>query len=146
MNERGVSSTLSYVLALAIAALLITGLIIAGSSFVTTQRDAVIREELEVIGQHIASNVEQADRMVEASENGTNATVQVNQTLPSTVARSQYDVRLDASESQLVLTSTSPEETVRVNVTTNTTLEDSSAGGGTISVRNDDGTLVIDNA
>lgn len=146
MNERGVSSTLSYVLALAIAALLITGLITAGSGFVTTQRDAVIREELEVIGQHVASNVEQADRMVEASENRTNATVQVNQTLPSTVARSQYDVRLDASESQLVLTSTSPEETVRVNVTTNTTLEDSSAGGGTISVRNDDGNLVIDNA
>jgi hypothetical protein len=83
--------------------------------------------------------------MVEASDNGTDATVQVNQTLPSTVARSQYDVRLNASESQLVLTSTSPELTVRVNVTTNTPLQDSSAGGGTISVRNDDGDLVIDN-
>jgi hypothetical protein len=136
-SERGVSSTLSYVLSLAIATLLITGLIIAGTGFVTTQRDLVIREEMEVIGQHLASNVEQADRMANASE-GSGTTVQVNQTLPDTAARSEYDVRLSESREQLVLNSSSPEQTVRVNISTTTDLGESTADGGAIAIRYDE--------
>lgn len=145
MNRRGVSSTLNYVLALGIAAILITGLLIAAGGFVTTQRDVVLREEMDVVGQHIASNVEQADRLANAS-NGTTV-VYVNQTFPDTVARSTYDVRLNASTEQVVLTSTEPEHTVRINVTTNTKLQDSSADGGAITIRYDeaDDALVVDN-
>lgn len=146
MNQRGVSSTLSYVLALGIAAILITGLLIAAGGFVSTQRDVVLREEMDVVGQHVASNVEQADRLVNASK-GSDTVVYVNQTFPSTVARSTYDVRLNASAEQVVLTSTEPEHTVRINVSTNTELQDSSADGGAITVRYDEGddALVIDN-
>jgi hypothetical protein len=150
MTDRGVSTTLNYVLTLSIAALLVGGLLIAGSGFVTTQRDVVIQEEMRVVGHQVASNVEQADRLVDASDGST--TVLVNQTFPDSVARSQYDVRLDADANQLILTSTSPEESVRVNVTTNTELVDSSADGGEISVEyvdadgDTDKELVIGNA
>jgi hypothetical protein len=150
MSDRGVSTTLNYVLTLSIAALLVGGLLIAGSGFVTTQRDVVIQEEMRVIGHQVASNVEQADRLVDASDGST--TVLVNQTFPDSVARSQYDVRLDADANQLILNSTSPEESVRVNVTTNTELVDSSADGGEISVEyvdadgDTDKELVIGNA
>ncbi len=145
-GHRGVSSTLSYVLSLAIATLLITGLITASTGFVTTQREVVVREELEVIGQHLASNVEQADRMANASEGS--ATVYVNQTFPDAAARSQYDVRLSESRDQLVLNSTSPERTVRINISTTAELRESTADGGTITVRYDDSSdeLVIGNA
>lgn len=146
MTDRGVSTTLNYVLSLSIAVLLVGGLLIAGSNFVTTQRDVVIQEEMEVVGHQLASNVEQADRLVNASEGST--TVQVNQTYPDSVTRSQYDVRLDADASQLVLSSSDPEHTVRVNVTTSTDLGDSTADGGEISVRYDASAdqLVIENA
>lgn len=150
MSDRGVSTTLNYVLTLSIAALLVGGLLIAGSGFVTTQRDVVIQEEMRVVGHQVASNVEQADRLVNASDGST--TVLVNQTFPDSVARSQYDVRLDADANQLILNSTNPEESVRVNVTTNTELVDSSADGGEISVEyvdadgDTDKELVIGNA
>lgn len=150
MTDRAVSTTLSYLLSLSIAALLVGGLLVAGGDFVTTQRDVVIEEEMKVVGHQLASNVEQADHMVNASSGA--ATVQVNQTFPDTVARSEYDVTLDADNSQLVLNSTNPDQTVRVNVTTQTELADSSADGGEITVRyvdadgDGDRELVIDNA
>ena len=147
MTDRAVSSTLNYVLSLSIAALLVSGLLVAGSGFVTTQRDVVVREEMSVIGHQVASNIEQADRMVEASGDS-GVVVQVNQTFPDTVARSQYDVILNGSTDQLILRSTNPEQTVRVNVTTTVSLDDSTADGGEISVRyvKADDELVIANA
>lgn len=147
MTDRAVSSTLGYVLTLSIAALLVGGLLTAGSSFVTTQRDVVIEEEMKVVGQQLSANVEQADRMVNASSGG-DPVVHVNQTFPDTVARSQYDVRLDPDTSQLILNSTDPKHTVRINVTTHADLGESSASGGEISVRYDNSAdeLVIDDA
>lgn len=147
MTDRAVSSTLGYVLTLAIAALLVGGLLTAGGNFVTTQRDVVVEEELTVVGQQLSANVEQADRLVVASS-GADPVVQLNQTFPRNVARSQYVARLDADRDQLILTSTDPEQTVRINVTTRTDLRDSTAAGGEVTVRYDNATdqLVIDNA
>lgn len=150
MSERAVSSTLNYVLALSIAALLVGGLLFAGSQFVITQRDVVVEEEMSVIGQQVASNIEMADRLANASQGST--TVQVNRTFPTTVSRSQYNIRLDPDDSQVVLTSTNPEQTVRINVTSNTELSESTASGGEVTVRAEDTDsdgekeLVIDNA
>lgn len=144
MNERAVSSTLSYVLALSIAAILVGGLLTAGGGFVTSQRDVVIREEMSVVGQQLAADIEQADRMVNASSGTT--VVYVNRSAPDTVARSQYDIRLDADESQLILNSTNPEQTVRINVSTQTDLRDSTANGGAITVTYDSGALVVNDA
>jgi hypothetical protein len=150
MTDRAVSSTLGYVLTLSIAALLVGGLLSAGAGFVTTQRDVVIEEEMKVVGQQLSTNVEQADRLVNASNasSGGDPVIQVNQTFPDTVARSQYDVRLDPDTSQLVLKSTRPKQTVRINVTTQTDLGESTASGGEITVRYDSSAdeLVIEDA
>lgn len=147
MTDRAVSTTLNYVLALGIAALLVTGLLTAGGNFVADQRDTVVREEMNVIGQQLSANIEQADRLANASDSS-DPVVQVNETFPDNVGRSEYDVRLDADDEQLVLTSTNPEETVRVNVSTNADLEESRVDGGKIIVRydNTDDELVIDDA
>ncbi|WP_302080344.1 DUF7266 family protein [Salinibaculum rarum] len=147
MTDRAVSTTLGYVLTLSIAALLVGGLLSAGAGFVTTQRDVVIREEMSVVGQQLSANVEQADRLVNASNAsvGGSPVVQVNQTFPETVARSQYDIRLNNQTDQLILSSTDPEQTIVVNVTTSTKLGNSTARGGEITVRYAGNKLVIDN-
>ena len=49
-DDRAVSTTLGYVLSLAIASILISGLMLATAGFVEGQREQVIRSELEVVG------------------------------------------------------------------------------------------------
>jgi hypothetical protein len=84
--------------------------------------------------------------MVVASDGST--TVQVDQTFPDTAARAEYDVRLSESREQLVLNSTAPDQTVRVNISTSTDLRESTTDGGTITIQYDESSdeLVITDA
>jgi hypothetical protein len=151
-DERGVTVALNYVLVLGISATLVSGLLLAGGTFVEDQRERVIESELTVIGNHIASNIEQVDRMANASGSEPD-TAYVNQTFQTEVTGSSYTVELSQDRDQVVLTSASPGMTVRVNVTVGATLDsDSFATGGEISAIYDpdaaggDGRLQIDNA
>jgi hypothetical protein len=142
--RRGTSTTLSYVFTLAIVALLMSGLLIAGGNFVEDQRQLVIDQELRVIGHQVASNVEKADRLANASLGST--TIQVNQTFPNQVTGSTYQIDLQAdSDAAVVLTSTRPEVEVTVPLRNATDLQASSVDGGLVSVQYDESsdTLVI---
>lgn len=135
MTDRGVSTTLSYVLTLSIAAVLVTGLITAGGAFVQDQRDQVIREELRVIGEHLAGNIEAVDRYARASDELTRA--RINRTLPRQVTGSSYTVRLrpNGGDPHLWLNSTRPEVSVQVNVTVhNPVSSETVTDGGRITV------------
>lgn len=152
MTDRATSTTLSYVLTLAIAAVLVSGLLLAGSTFVEDRREQVIRQELLVIGEHLASNVEQVDRYARANEDLAEA--RIEQTFPGRVTGTSYGVRLveNGMEPTLVLRSVRPRVSVEVNVSVQTTVADSNASGGRIAVEcavsaggNCDD-LVIDNA
>lgn len=138
-DVRAVSTTLGYVLALAIATVLITGLIIAGGDYVETQREQVIRDELSVVGQQLAADLERADRLVRAADTDSSVTVRFNKTFSNTVTGSSYEISLDPSQSVVVLTSSRPEVTVRVGVRTVTDLQDTSILGGPVQVSYDDG-------
>lgn len=143
-NERAVSTTLSYVLTLAIATLLITGLIIAGGTYVDSQREQVIRDELTVTGQQIASDIERADRMVRAGDSV--ATVRTNQSFSNTVTGTPYRVTLDDSADAVVLNATNPDVTVRVALAVETDLaDDNSVLGGDLQVRYTGSELEVDN-
>lgn len=158
MRDRAVSTPLAYVLNLAIVAVLLTGLIVGGTNLVRDNRESVVRTELRVIGQQVASDVQQADRLVESASTA-NPKVAVQQRYPQAVAGSSYTVRLveTSSPSRQFLnltTSGSSEVTVAVRVPTRTPIEDGSVvNGGDVVVRyaDTDGdpekdTLVIDNA
>ncbi|MDS0282984.1 DUF7266 family protein [Haloarcula onubensis] len=136
-DARAVSTTLGYVLALAIATLLITGLIIAGGSYVDTQREQVIRDELTVVGQQLAADVERADRLVRAADTDSAVTVRVNRTFSNTVTGAHYRLTLVPGDGTLVLNTTSPDVTVRVPITNETALGASSARGGPVQIRYD---------
>jgi len=132
-DDRGVSTTLNYVLGLAIALILVTGLLLAGGTFVENQRDQSIETELEVLAEQVSSDVEMADRLVETTSD--NESVQVGRDLPARVAGSTYEVRIDSgTDPQVVVRTTDPEIAVRVPVKTSTPIESSSVSGGTIAV------------
>ena len=140
MNFRSVSMTLNYVLVLAISSVLVTGLIIAGGSFVGDQREQVVEGELRIIGNHLAGNMEQVDRYVGASESGDPPVAYVNQTFGDQVTGTTYQVSLgeQSGTAQVVLNATDPDVSVRVNASVGTGVdEDSFATGGSISVAYD---------
>lgn len=124
-DARAVSTTLSYVLSLAIATVLITGIIVAGGSYVDSQREQVIRDELTVTGQQIASDIERADRLVRAADTDGDVTVRTNQSFSNSVTGAPYRVTLD--DEAVVLNTTDPDVTVRVGLAVRTDLDDSSS-------------------
>ncbi len=147
-RHRAVSTTLGYVLMLSVASLLVVGLLTAGGGFVADQRETVIRTELEVIGQQLASDIAAADRMVEA-EDGDPSAVRIVQQRPSDVSGSTYDVTLvDDADPHLELRSANPEVSVTVQLTSTTAVSESTVGGGTVAVVYDPSAdhLVIENA
>lgn len=149
MTERGTSTTLSYVLALAIATILVGGLILAGSTFVEDRREQVIRQELRVVGEHVASDLQQVDRYAQAAD--AVDTAEVRQSFPRSVTGSSYTMTLrDGSPPTLYLNATRPDVRVTVELTTqHPVASESVASGGPIVARCDTGAspceLEIDN-
>lgn len=140
MTDRAVSSTLNYVLSLAIATLLVTGLFIAGGDFVDDRRTNVIRSELQVVGQQVAADAVRADRMISASDSASSATVRINQSLPPRVVGASYRVWFvpasgPSDPERIVLNTTDPEVTVTVVLNTDTDLQESQVRGGNFVIR-----------
>jgi hypothetical protein len=146
MTDRGVSSAFGYVLTLAIATVLVSGLLVAGGNFVGDSRERVIRQELEVIGQHVASNIEMADRLVVAGDN--TSTVVLNQSFSQRATGVTYQIELvEEEDPYLQLNATDPDISVLVNVDNSTAVRESYADGGEVAVVYDESEeeLVIQN-
>ncbi|RDZ65093.1 hypothetical protein C5B90_01630 [Haloferax sp. Atlit-12N] len=134
-TDRGVSTALGYVLTLSITVVLISGLLVAAGGFVSDERERVTETELDVIGNRLASSLESADRVGAApGESRVEATIR----LPPRVAGTTYSIKVvSGSPNELVLTSTDPEVTVRVPVSTETSLAASRVGGGDVTITYD---------
>lgn len=142
-DTRGVSTALNYVLNLSIAALLVAGLLVAGSGFVEDSRESVVREELAVVGEQVAADIQRVDRLVVAGDGVTVASV--TQEFPERVAGSTYILSLDPGAAEPVeLSTATPNVTVTVPVRTDTGLGTGTAGGGPVTVRYDNGVVVIE--
>ncbi|MFC7075798.1 DUF7266 family protein [Haloarcula halophila] len=134
MTDRAVSSTLNYVLSIAIASLLVTGLLFSGTSFVEGQQEQVVRSELRVIGEQINADLQRADRLVVAGDGST--TVRIEQTFPERLTGRTYDIELDPASQQLVLSMNNPDIVVTLPVDLRTSLSSSTVDGGAVTVRN----------
>jgi len=146
MTDRGVSIALSYVLVTSITVILVGGLIIAGSSFVEDQRDNVAEQELEVIGNQLAGNLEQVDRMVTADPGDDPDAAAVNETFPERVSGVSYTIELttDGGEPQLELTAPQVDVSVEVGLAAKTDVEEGAfATGGKVDAYYDGDKLVI---
>lgn len=143
-DERGVSTTLGYALSLTVSMLLVSGLLIAGGGFVEDQRERTVRSELQVIGQQVSTDVATADRL--ASTAGAGDVVVVDRNLPEEVTGLRYTIAVetDGSERYLILSTDSPDVSVRVNLATETTVATTEVPGGDVRVVYDPATDVLE--
>jgi hypothetical protein len=91
VDDRGVSTTLGYVLTLTITAILISGLLFAGGSLVEDQRDRIAEEELSVAAEQLASGVNEGDRLARSGDGGV---MRVRVWLPERIAGGSYTLEL----------------------------------------------------
>lgn len=133
MTDRAVSSTLNYVISLAIATLLVTGLFVAGGNFVDDRRESVVRSELQVVGQQVAADLARVDRLAVAGRGSVEAGV--DESLPGRITGASYRVWLFHTPQRIVLNTTDPEVSVTVRVATRTDINRSRVRGGDFAVR-----------
>ena len=114
--DRAVSVTVGYVLTLAISTLLLSGLFVAGGSFVETQRERAAQGELTVVGERIAADLGTVDRLAADTASGGDLTVDRPLTLPDRVSGTGYRIRIAASDTRgtIVLESDGTDATVEV--------------------------------
>lgn len=90
MNDRAVSTAVSYVLVVSLALVLTTGLIFGTESLIQGERENTVRQQLEVVGQQLAGTVMTVDRFNETEAVPESAAV--TRTFPNRIAGSQYQV------------------------------------------------------
>jgi len=95
-GERAVSPVFGYVLTLAIATMLVGGLLVSAGGFIDDQRRNTAQSELRVVGQQISADVSAADRL--ARTDGADDT-RVTRRIPSEVVGSAYTVEVAVGSS-----------------------------------------------
>jgi hypothetical protein len=146
--DRAVSITVNYVIVLGITAVLISGLLIGAGGYVQDQRTNVVREELTVVAEQLATGIGDADRLSRADGS---RTVRVGVTLPARVAGESYRIEVtnlstpvdQPSRHELTLRSSGSDVSVTLTISTLVGLEEGSVNGGWVAVRLDGGELVL---
>ncbi|WP_117591724.1 DUF7266 family protein [Haloprofundus halophilus] len=147
-DDRAVSTTLSYVLALGITGILISGLLVAGGGLVEDQRDRTVEDELRVVGQQLAADLETADALARSAPSGT---VRLDRQLPPRVVGSSYVVDVadddgDGDGDVIRLSTSNPDVTVSVPFATRTAIVPESVSGGAVRIEYTGSELVIGSA
>jgi hypothetical protein len=139
-DRRGTSTALGYVLALGIAAILISGLLIAGGGLMESQRDQATRLELEVVGQTLAEDVTSASRLADCPS----CEVRLRVDLPERVAGESYRIEVndtaDPDVYRLVLSADSVDVSTEVRLRTRYPVQQTTVASGTVIVEYDPAT------
>lgn len=144
-DRRATSTALGYVLSLGIAAILVSGLLIAGGGLMESQRDQSARIELQVIGQTVADDLSSAARLADCDS----CAVRLRIDVPSRIAGESYLMRVvevDADPSvgsyisRLVLSTGRSNVAVNVTVRTSVPVEETTVTGGAMIAEYDPGT------
>jgi len=118
VEKRAVSVTVGYILMLTVAMLLMGVLLAGASGLMDSQSQQVINDELTVIGNQLASNIHEADRLAtvtaaDSNATGEDGTVDLTVRLPNRVAGSGYIITVDDETITLSTSNPSVEVTVR---------------------------------
>ena len=138
-DRRATSTALGYVLSLGIAAILVSGLIIAGGGLMESQRDQSARIELRVIGQTVADDLASAARLADCDS----CRVRLRIDVPSRVSGDAYRIEVVDVDPphvhRLVLTTSRTNTAVNVTVRTVLPLAETTVVGGVLVVEFDPG-------
>ncbi|SFC10631.1 hypothetical protein SAMN05444422_104298 [Halobiforma haloterrestris] len=144
-HERGVSVAVTHVLTIGITTILIAMLLTSGATLLESETERSAESSLETIGERLADEIENVDRMA----HGDTHSVRVTTEHPGTVANSRYTVELlgsddcedddapllDGSTECLRLTADEIERPVYVPVVVETDIGDEGpVNGGTIEI------------
>jgi hypothetical protein len=94
-DDRGASVAINHVLALGITAILISGLLLSAATLLRDQRANNAEPELRTIGNRIAGQITEGERLVDGP--GDTVTFHVDQ--PARIAGSPYTVELSSNPS-----------------------------------------------
>lgn len=132
-DARAVSTTLGYTLNVAVATLLIVGLLFAGGNVVQGERERTARAELRVVGQGLAADLAAADRLVGGVAHA--ETLRFERNLPASAAGAGYEVEVVAGpDPHLLLSTTDPDVTVRVGLALEAPVAPGTVRGGDVVV------------
>ncbi|WP_134672002.1 DUF7266 family protein [Halorussus marinus] len=148
-DERAVTTTVTYTMAIAVTTVLVSGLVIAAGSAVSDQRERAVRNELGVVGERLAAELEGADRLVADRE----AELRLRTTHPARLAGARYTVALVAGPSGpcdrspcLALNASNPETSVTITLANATPVRSTAVSGGDVVVayEPENGTLALE--
>lgn len=146
-DSRGASVMVGYVLNLAVAAILIGGLITAAGGMVDSRATQATDAQLEVLGSQVAAEIAGADRLVNASSNPSAATVAVRIDLPSRVAGRSYTISVEPSGDGDRLVLESDDVSVEHRLPSLwTDIAEGTIPGGDVEIRYVGGDLVVQSA
>lgn len=140
VTDRAVSTAVGYILMVAVAAILLTGLSVAASDLVDRQDERTVRAELDVYGERLAADIATADRLVQQGSNP--STVNVTSELPATVSDHQYTISIGdgadtGGNTTITLEADGFDRTVETGVANSTPIERTEVQGGTITISYD---------
>lgn len=133
IDDRAVSVTVNYALNLALATILIAGLLTVTGDVVDDRRQEATRNELSVVGNRIAADLMTADRLTRV---GSDPEVRIETTLPERVAGTSYTVTIEATptDSHLVLQTNDPKVRVNIPFRNSTAVKNETLSGGDLSI------------
>lgn len=147
MSERAFSTVVNYALMLVVVGLLVAGLIVGVNGHVTDTQEQVSRGELSVVGNHLASDLQSADRLADGVDDGT---VRIRTDLVEQIAGETYLVDVDSAAGTnryaLTLTTERPDVSVTVRLRTEHPLETGRYHGGPLLVVYDGTSLEVTHA
>lgn len=92
MTDRAVSVQINYVLGLVIVTILLTGVLMSTNSVLRDQRRDVVRSEVQVIGNRVASDISAADQIVAVSGGTSADELTVSSDVPAQFAGVGYSI------------------------------------------------------
>lgn len=113
-DDRAVSSAVGYTMTLGIALILMSGLIVAGSQMVGSQRSHTTEAQLTTVAEGLAGSLQKADRMVQSGADPTN--LQLYRDLPSQLTGSEYLIRVESDRVRLRVPTEEMEVSVPINL------------------------------
>lgn len=133
--DRGVSVTLSYVLMLAIATVVLASVLFVSADVIDGQVDRALEEELTATGESLAADIQNAERLVNVSDDVNDTSLSLESRLPRQVSGVRYEVTVDGAAQELRLTTTRPAAEVVVPFRAERVSEDThTVAGGRVEI------------
>lgn len=134
-DRRGVSTTVSFVLATGITVVLVAGLLVSMSAVMEGQEARAVDNELATVAEGIAVDVEEVTRLSETLEAGDSLAMRIE--APNRIAGQPYTVTIDTSGDPTLVVETR-DRSREVELVGPDVVQSGSVTGGTIWIVADD--------